>query len=43
MKGKRHRAAALHDADAMDYTPLLPRDRGVLQPYAAFAVPVDVE
>src|SRR6185436_16507710 len=32
---KRHRAAALHDAGAMYCTPLLPRGRGVRQPYAA--------
>jgi hypothetical protein len=34
---KRHRAAALHDAVAINCTPLLPRGRGVRQPYAAFS------
>jgi len=33
---KRHRAAALQDADAPAHTPLLPRGLGVQQPYAAF-------
>src|SRR5690349_15253265 len=32
---KRHRAAALHDAGAKHYASLLPRGRGVRQPYAA--------
>jgi hypothetical protein len=35
---KRHRAAALHDADATDFAPLRPRGFGVRQSYAAFVV-----
>jgi hypothetical protein len=37
---KRHRAAALHDAGANTSMSLLPRGRGVRQPYAAFAAAV---